>query len=314
MKKISSKYSRYSTSFTVSLATMGLVLSSGFSTSVISSNVHRKVLSPEVKELGLGYNSLIAQTTTQSCQEENVNQYVIKILRQPWNRGAIANDLARACGSSAIPSLEKIFTKGQDYSTREAVVVCFVMIGDPSIKSLITILMTDADSKSRVIAAEALGYLRASTAINPLSSKLEDLKETTEVRQASASALGEIGGADVVIPLINAMKNLKNSLELRLVSRTSLIKIKDPAIDRLLLTLQDPDLRTRYWAVRALAEIQTPRSAKALLSNQVRVVKILEDAFTAGIIEPGRGRVSKPPKRPESLICQWLPKGFWFCP
>jgi HEAT repeat protein len=149
-------------------------------------------------------------------------------------------------------------------------------------------LPTDSDPTVRETVAAALGYLRAASAINSMIATLNQPDEERKVRQADAKALGAIGCERAIDALLTTLGDTQADLNLRSSASDALKQIGDPAIPPLLTKLQAADLRSRYWAVVALAEMNSSASTQALQSNQAQVDQILADADKAGIVEYDR--------------------------
>lgn len=261
--------------------------------------------------------SLSSTEIAQNCTAAVVEQY-IAAFRDPWQQETKASELA-ACGQTAIPALTRVLQTEQDAGVRQTAAIALAYIGGASATNvLITTLSADSAPTVRQTAADALGYILATTAINPLINALDNSKESPEVREAAAEALGLIGGTTATKALIATLKNTRESLNLRQATVKALQKIGEPATDILLLTLQATDLRTQYWAVAALSEINSPRSIKALEANKVRVTQILEDAYKADIVEFDRApagstsRASGSELARKPLVCRikWITQ-YW---
>ena len=227
----------------------------------------------------------LANTIAQSCTNSEIEQYVAAF-RDAWQQESAVRQLVSSCGQSATPALTRVLQTESDAGVRQTAAAALGYIGGGSAtKTLIAMLSTDPTPMVRQTVADALGYIRDASAVNPLIATLKKMNEDPAVRQATAEALGNIGGTIATDALITTLKNTKESLNLRQAAVEALQKIREPATDALVLALQASDLRTRYWTVAALSEINSPRSIKALEANKVKVTQILEAAYKADIVE-----------------------------
>jgi HEAT repeat protein len=238
----------------------------------------------------------------QSCTSTEVEQY-IAAFRYPWQQEQAVRQLVASCNQTAIPALTRVLQTEPDAGVRQTAAAALGYIGGATAtKALIVTLKTDSAPTVRKTAADALGYIRTTTAVNPLINALEDPKESTDVREAAAEALGLIGGTTATKALIATLQNTRESLNLRQAAVKALQQIGETATGDLVMTLEATDLRTRYWAVAALSEINSPRSINALEANKVKVTKILEDAYQADIVEFDRVPAGKVPGGTRKLL------------
>ena len=135
-----------------------------------------------------------------------------------------------------------------------------VELGDAAEPALIEGLSA-ADPTVAEFCAGALGGRSAKAALDPL---LKALKTWPVRRYVAAWALGEIGEPRAIPALVAALGD--RDIEVAKYATRSLIKFGKAATDALLKALADPAEQTRHYAVRALGEIQDPRSADTLLA------------------------------------------------
>jgi len=135
-----------------------------------------------------------------------------------------------------------------------------VELGDAAEPALIEGLSA-ADPTVAEFCAGALGGRSAKAALDPL---LKALKTWPVRRYVAAWALGEIGEPRAIPALVAALGD--RDIEVAKYATRSLIKFGKEATDALLKALADPAEQTRHYAVRALGEIQDPRSADTLLA------------------------------------------------
>jgi len=114
--------------------------------------------------------------------------------------------------------------------------------------------------------AGALGGRSSKAALAPLTKALESWPRR---RYVAAWALGEIGDPSAIPALVAALGD--KDLEVGKYAARSLIKFGKEATDALLKALDSPAAATRHYAMRALGEIQDPRSADAMLAAGTKV-------------------------------------------
>jgi hypothetical protein len=237
--------------------------------------------------LGLAAPALPSNAIIQTCTASQVEQY-IAVSRDPSKGESMVESLL-TCGSTAIPVLVNALRNERDASVRSIMATALGYIGgDAPINPLMDVLKNDPDSTVRITAADALGTIRASNAVPLLISKLQQSDENIYVRQSAAKSLGDIRDKEAIGPLMNLLRNTHPSIELRRLGALSLAQIGDSAADSLAEALQESDLRTRYWTVMALSEINSPRALNILTTNQSIVSQILDDADQSNIIESYR--------------------------
>jgi len=134
-----------------------------------------------------------------------------------------------------------------------------VALGDAAEPALIEGLSA-ADPTVAEFCAGALGGRSAKAAVEPL---MKALKNWPVRRYVAAWALGEIGDPRVIPALVTALGD--RDIEVGKYAARSLVKFGKEATGTLLKALDDPSEQTRHYAVRALGEIQDPRSAETLL-------------------------------------------------
>lgn len=241
------------------------------------------------------------------CTPTRIDNWISNFAN-PWQQKEAIRQLI-ACGQIAVPALTKALQTKQEIEIREATATALGYIGgNTATEALIRALQTDPVATVRKTAAAALGHIRAKSAVRPLIVKLQQSNEDIYVRQEVAEALGAIADVTAVNSLIGIVKDLSQPLNLRQASVKALSHMEDLAIDALVTALKDPDIRTRYWAVVALTDINSYRAISALKTHRSNVHQILEAADAAGIIEfdrvpPAAIRVStRIPKKP--LLCK----------
>jgi len=163
-----------------------------------------------------------------------------------------------------------------------------------ALPDLITAL-ADADTSVRIVAAAALWRLPDPAAVPALVTGLRD--SDPSVRQWCALAVGVTEDARAAAPLTQALSDTVS--EVRLEAVRSLARIGDPVgMEPLTRVAMDDreSLETRLEAVNALASVQSPDKANALVrlldvSNQdvrAQVVRALGQVGDALVIPPLR--------------------------
>ena len=129
--------------------------------------------------------------------------------------------------------------------------------------------LTDPDETIRVVGSVALQSL-GEPAVPYLIDALT--APSPEIRLNAAYALGEIGTPfDTIVPaLINTLTDPVWNVR-RLVVR-ALIRIGDPAVNPLIQALNSPDQDLRRMAERALNDMSTPQTLKAIADAKKRLI------------------------------------------
>jgi HEAT repeat protein len=126
-----------------------------------------------------------------------------------------------------------------------------IKLDDPNLS---TWLEEDEGISVRKAAAEALGKLGDSRAVEPLIVVLQNEDdEFWQIRQWAAWALGEVGDARAVGPLISA---LNDNMNIRDTATVALLRIGNPAIESLIGVLKDNDSDVRDLAARMLDNLE----------------------------------------------------------
>jgi HEAT repeat protein len=136
-------------------------------------------------------------------------------------------------------------------------------VSDAAVRGLVDALR-DSDIEVRRHAAEALGGIEDTAAINALAEALTRDSDAS-VRKTAAWALGEIEDARAVAALVAALRNDKD-MEVRKTAAWALGQIESPAaIEGLGAALGDASPEVRKTAVWALGEIEDARAVPVLL-------------------------------------------------
>src|SRR5271157_510314 len=126
--------------------------------------------------------------------------------------------------------------------------------------------LKDTDTGVRYHAAEALGDLGFSEAVEPLIAALND--SDAGLRSRAAVALGKFNVGAIrraVEPLIVALKDSDSNV--RKNAAEALGKITDPrAVEPLINALKDTDSNVRTSAAEALGRIKDPRAVEPLIA------------------------------------------------
>jgi len=134
---------------------------------------------------------------------------------------------------------------------------------------------------ARYTAANKLGKLGDSSAIDPLIDALDD--EDDKVRDNVIFALGELGAVKAAPRLIRLLKSDGNDRIRKSAAKAlGMMRVAD-AVDVLITSLNDADFRVRKSAARALGRIgdkkALPALQKALDDPNYTVTKYVEDAI-----------------------------------
>jgi HEAT repeat protein len=121
-----------------------------------------------------------------------------------------------------------------------------------NVKGLMKALCYKRDWLIRQTAAEALGEIGDSCAVEPLIDALRDGEGN--VRKAAAKALGKIGDSCAVLPLITSIKDTDG--QVRKSATQALINLGEPAVKALVAALSDDSYRLH--AAEALINIGKP--------------------------------------------------------
>ena len=149
--------------------------------------------------------------------------------------------------------------------------------------------LSDPKFEVRKAAAQSLGRLKVSDAVDLLATCLND--EEDSVRIAAVDALIEIGTPSTVTPLIAALK--LDNMEIRIRAATTLGKMKaDAALEALVEALDDPDEALQITACKSIGQIASEsgsqplanKLANAATSAQVRIACINALASTGGSV------------------------------
>jgi HEAT repeat protein len=134
-------------------------------------------------------------------------------------------------------------------------------------------LMTDADAETRRNTSAALGRLRISDAVEPLTKATMDSDET--VRVASIKALQALRDCDAIIPLITVLAREqvrqkstgRSSLPVERAASQALDTLCDESgIEALQTAMRHEDTDVREIAVRRLARIASPVVTESLVA------------------------------------------------
>jgi HEAT repeat protein len=128
-------------------------------------------------------------------------------------------------------------------------------------------LLESKDADVRQSAADALGRIGNSEAVEPLIHILEDTNQENSVRTSAVTALGRIGSTDAVEPLISVLKNKSEVRRIRFGAVTALSRINGAGATAALVgVLKDRDSKVRFMAVEALSFIGDDTAVRPLLN------------------------------------------------
>lgn len=190
-----------------------------------------------------------------------VNNRLERFTKDPVALIRQISDLGEA-GAPAVPALI-ITLSDSDVIIRESAADALGNIGDSrAVQPLVTAL-SDPNLEFRYLAIFALGQIGDSQATEPLISVLAD--PVSFVRYLAARALGQIADPRAIAPLINALTD--TDAVVRLYATAALGRFGDSrAIDSLITTLTDFSSDVRQIAADALGQLGDPRAVEPLIA------------------------------------------------
>lgn len=177
--------------------------------------------------------------------------------------------------SAAVPWVIGVL-KDVDTHARRAAADLLGELGDSRAVEPLTILLKDEESQVRQSAAKALGKIRDMRAVVPLVAILKD-KDISE-REIATWALGEIGDISAVEPLIAMLEEIREdswSIRLYESATAALGQIGDASAVGALITLAH-DGKVAEVAIRALYQV-LEKSASGIKSDDLRIIADLEN-------------------------------------
>lgn len=192
------------------------------------------------------------------------DKYESTRVRAAWSLGEIAD-------KRAVEPLIDLLVKGRKKGEKEspAVIVQIITaldkIATPAVGPLIEVLKNkDIDEVPRSKAAQILGLIENTDAVEPLISALKD--DSVVVRSESAISLGLINDRQAVEPLINVANNANEWVTVRINALNSLGKLKDEkAVPILLEALKSNVDAIRNNAVIAFGQLKDKRAVPQLI-------------------------------------------------
>ena len=168
------------------------------------------------------------------------------------------------------------------------------------VKGLAKALFYKKAWRVREAAAEALGKIGDSQAVEPLIAALKD--EDWYVRKYAVEALGKIGESRTVKSLIAALNDLEQ--DVRKAAVKVLVKIGLPAVELLIAVLKDEDREVRKSAAEALGKIGDSRTVEPLIAA-------LKDEYSSvrrEVVE-ALDKLGWKPDMSEAGVFYWILKG-----
>ncbi len=150
--------------------------------------------------------------------------------------------------------------------------------------------LKDNDWNVRMCAAEALGKIGDTRAIDPLIHTLKEEEE--DVRESAAEALGKIGSTKAIDPLIQTLKDKKGNV--RESAAEALGKIGEPAVEPLIHAMDDEEENVRLGAAWALGELRDGRAVEPLISALIDENLDIQWSVTEALIKIGDERAVEP--------------------
>ncbi|UCC40531.1 MAG: HEAT repeat domain-containing protein [Candidatus Aminicenantes bacterium] len=188
----------------------------------------------------------------------------VKTLRQrldderPYIRWRAARALGQIKDIHAIRALITVL-KDRNLNVRIKAAEELLKIGKPAAAPLIAALKGE-NPYVREFAAYTLGEIRDRRAVEPLIVTLND--KNINVREAGTRALGQIRDPRAIMPLIAELSD--KDINIRKYATEALARIRTPAIDPLILVLNDKNSYTRAEAAVALGLIKDSRAVGPL--------------------------------------------------
>ena len=136
--------------------------------------------------------------------------------------------------------------------------------GDQSAAAALIPVLKDSNPFIRQEAAQALGDLRASIAVDELIEMLNDSNLDTSA--VAAEALGKIGDTRSIGPLIDALKTDRRGEVGKSKAAIALGRFGSQAVGPLVKALESPYANTRKGAAEALGEIKDPATIELLIN------------------------------------------------
>jgi len=227
-----------------------------------------KIGPPAVKPLIATLNSqdgevrdLVAWALGEIKDPRAVQPLIAALKRADSNRSHTVSDALAKIGAPSVGPLI-VTLQNPDARVREFAAEALGKIRDTRAVEPLIAARKDLAPNVRWSAAEALGEIRDTRAVEPLISALED--PAPEVRWNAVKALGEIGDSRAVEPLIVVVKHPGLGLGDQAVK--ALARIGAPAVAPLIVTLKDPDARVRELAAKALGGIGDSRAVVPLVA------------------------------------------------
>jgi HEAT repeat protein len=125
-------------------------------------------------------------------------------------------------------------------------------------------ILQHGDDRGRLMAAEDLGNLNDTRAVDPLILALKDPNK--DVRSVAARVLGDMRDPRAVEPIISALKD--ENFNVRSEAALSLIWLNDSrALDPLILALKDDSAYVRMYATTALGKLRDRKAVDPLIQS-----------------------------------------------
>jgi len=180
-------------------------------------------------------------------------------------------------------------------------------LGDSRAIEPLIAALEDDNQWVRIVAIEALGLLGAQEATEYLLSFLEN--DSIWVRRASVVALGQVGDARAVEPLMQRLLRAPDSKwpeEIHDVLAKALGDIGEPAIKVLVQALEDTDAWVSAAAARALGRIGDPQAITPLTLLMKQENRWVRSAATQALAQIADARAVR-----AALTTDEAPQAFW---
>lgn len=210
-----------------------------------------------------------------------------------------------------VKGLIKALSYDDDYTIRNNAQKALEEIGDSRVIELLIVTLKHKYKYARSSAAESLGKIGGSIAVEPLINVVKDRNEDDYVCHSAAIALGDIGDKRAVEPLIYALKYRYDYTRGDIVN--ALRKIGDKrAVEPLILLLKDErhsySASTSSKIVCALGNFGDKRAVEPLLN--VLFIRHNDNDVYSDTVKALEKIGCEPDNLENKIIC-WLALGRW---
>lgn len=224
--------------------------------------------------------------------------------KDPKTRGVAVTALAELSNPRSTALLTQALRDGHPHVRLQAVRVLWHRGGSSALRPLLQALQ-DNDAEVRGMAAVALGNMRDTGAIAALASTLRD--RDRKVRRKAARALQKFADPQIVAGLIHIIRDedLDFGWNMRIGAGAALGELGTPAMEPLILLLEERDPGARLLASEVLGKLGDRRAVTAL-------VRLLQDEHMKVRVAAAKAlRAIKDPRAIKALIyASWEEVGY----